>query len=58
MRKLEIEVLFSPEADWTWRVFDVETEKTLRRGSSTNRDEALAEAEEAKRKIESQTGID
>jgi hypothetical protein len=58
MRKLEVEVLFSPESEWIWRVFDAETEKTLRRGSSTTRDEALAAAEEAKRKIESQTGID
>jgi hypothetical protein len=58
MRNLEIEVLLSPDCEWSWRVFDVETEKTLRRGSNMTRDEAVAAAEEAKREIESQTGID
>jgi hypothetical protein len=58
MRKLQIEVLSSPPSSWTWRVYDMETKKTLRSGSAKSREEALSAARKAKRELESQVGID
>jgi hypothetical protein len=58
MRKLQIHVLSSPPSSWTWRVYDVETKKTLRSGSTKSREEALAAAKKAKGELESQVGID
>jgi hypothetical protein len=58
MRKLRIDVHSSPPSSWAWRVYDADTKKTLRSGSAKNGEEALAAAEEAKRELESQVGID
>jgi hypothetical protein len=58
MRRLSIEVLHSAAATWTWGVYDLDTRRTLRSGSADTQEEALKRAEEAKRELESQAGID